>query len=98
MLLDGPPSWWQRGRSQPIDQPQNAPEQVSRHRHFCQLDGHVPPVSDALDTNLDQLLPQRRQRPMLHLFRQSQRPHEVGKIVGQGMELKPDGVVAELAA
>ncbi len=35
---------------------------------------------------------------MLHLLRQGQRPHDVGQIVGQGVKLGPDGVVAELAA
>ncbi len=35
---------------------------------------------------------------MLDLLWQSQRPHEVGEIVGQGVKLQPDGVVAELAA
>ncbi len=35
---------------------------------------------------------------MLNLLRQGQRPHEIGEIVGQGMKLKPDGVVAEPAA
>ncbi len=38
------------------------------------------------------------QRPMLCLLRQSQRPHEVGQIVGQGVKLEPNGIVAELAA
>ena len=84
--------------SQVINQGQDFLEQLPRHRNLGQLEGDVPAMTDDLGSNLDQLLPQRRQRPMLHLFRQSQRPHEVGKIVGQGMELKPDGVVAELAA
>ncbi len=35
---------------------------------------------------------------MLHLLRQGQRPHEVGEIVGQGVTLEPNGIVAELAA
>ena len=35
---------------------------------------------------------------MFHLIRQSQCPHEVGEIVGQGVKLESDGVVAELAA
>ncbi len=35
---------------------------------------------------------------MLHLLRQSQRPHEVGEILGQGVKLEPEGLVAELAA
>ncbi len=37
-------------------------------------------------------------RPLLRSLRQSQCPHEVGQIIGQGMKLEPDGVVAELAA
>ena len=48
-------------------------------------------------TDLYQLLPQRGQRPVLDLLRQSQRPHEVGEIVGQGVKLQPDGVIAEPA-
>ena len=35
---------------------------------------------------------------MFHLLRQSQCPHEVGEIVGQGVKLEPDGIVAEPAA
>ncbi len=35
---------------------------------------------------------------MLDLLRQSQRPHEVSEIVGQGVKLEPNGIVAELAA
>ena len=35
---------------------------------------------------------------MLHLLRHSQRPHEVGEIVGPGVTLAPAGVVVELAA
>ncbi len=35
---------------------------------------------------------------MLNLLRQGQRPHEVGEIVGQGVKLEPNPVVAELAA
>ena len=35
---------------------------------------------------------------MLNLLRQGQRPHEVGEIVGQGVKLEPNGIVAELAA
>ena len=35
---------------------------------------------------------------MLNLLRQGQRPHEVTQVVGQGVKLEPDGVVAEPAA
>jgi hypothetical protein len=55
-------------------------------------------MADDLGPDLHQLFPQRGQRPVLHLLRQGQRPHEVGEIAGQGVKLQPDGVVAELAA
>ena len=57
----------------------------------------VAAMADHLGTDLYQLLPQRGQRPVLNLLRQSQRPHEVGEIVGQGVKLQPDGVIAEPA-
>ena len=55
-------------------------------------------MADHLGTDLYQLLPQRGQRPVLDLLRQSQRPHEVGEIVGQRVKLKPDGVDRETHA
>ncbi len=84
--------------SQTIDQPQDFLEQAPRYRHFGQLERDVPAMVDDLGSDLDQLLPQRGQRPVLHFLRQSQCPHKVGEIIGQDMELKPNGVVVELAA
>ena len=55
-------------------------------------------MADHFGADLDQLLPQRGQRPVLDLLGQCQRPHEVGQIVGQGVKLEPNGSVAELAA
>ena len=69
-----------------------------RNRRLGQLERDVPAMADHVSTDLHQFLPQRGQRPMLDLLWQSQRRHEVGKIVGQGVKLQPDGVVAELAA
>jgi hypothetical protein len=54
-------------------------------------------VTNDLGADLHQLLPQCRQRPMLHLFGQSQSSHEVGEIIRQRVKLQPDLVVAELA-
>src|SRR3546814_11892362 len=54
--------------------------------------------SDDLGADLDQLLPDGGQRPMLHLLRPRQAPRKVGEIVGQGMKLEPDCVVAEPTA
>ena len=95
MLLDGPPSWRQRGRPQPIDEAEDFSEQLPRHRNLRQLERDVSAMMDDLGTDLHQFLPQRGQRPVLDLLRQSQRPHEVGEIVSQGVKLEANGIVAE---
>ena len=82
--------------SQIINQAQDFPEQVPRHRHLSQLERNVAAMSDNLSPDLHQLVAQRRHRPVLHLLRQSQCPHEVAQIVGQGVKLEPNGIVAEL--
>ncbi len=84
--------------SQIINQAQDFPEQFPRHRHLGQLERDVPAMAGNLRADLDQLLPQRGQRSVLNFCRQSQRPHEVAQIVGQGVKLKPNLVVAELPA
>ena len=86
-----------RSSSQIINQAQDFPEQVPRHRHLSQLERNVAAMSDNLGPDLHQLVAQRRHRPVLHLLRQSQCPHEVAQIVGQGVKLEPNGIVAELA-
>ncbi len=75
--------------SQIIDQAQDLPEQVPRHRHLGQLERDVPPVAHHVRSDLHQLFPQCGHRPVRHLLRQGQSPHEVGQIVGQGMKLEP---------
>ena len=52
----------------------------------------IAAVADDLRADLDQLLPQRGQRPVPHCLRQGQRAHEVAEIVGQGVKLKPNFV------
>ncbi len=61
MLREGPPSWRQRGRPQPIDEGEDFLEQLPRHRTLRQLEGDLPSVAHDLRADLDQLLPQRRQ-------------------------------------
>ena len=51
-----------------------------------------------LGTNLDQLLPQAGQRPLRDRLGQGQRPHEVGEIVGQRVQLKTHRIGGERAA
>ncbi len=51
-----------------------------------------------LGTDLDELLPKRRQRPVLDLLRQRQGAQEVAEIVCQRMELQANRIVAEAVA
>jgi len=89
-----------RGRSWPQsgNQPQDFLEQFLRHRDLGHLERDVAGMRDDLGPDLDELLLQARQRPLLDRLWQSQRPHEVGEIVGERMKLKPDGVGGEGAA
>ena len=84
--------------SQIINQAQDFLEQSPRHRHLGQLERDVPAMADNFGPDLHQLLSQRGQRPVLHFLRQGQRPHEVRQIVGRGVKLEPNLVIAELAA
>ena len=52
-----------------IDPAQDLGEQGSRHRHLGQLEHHVAAVAHDPGADLDQLLAQRRQRPVLDLLR-----------------------------
>ncbi len=57
MLLDEPPSWRQRSRTQPIDEAEDFPKQLPRHRNLGQLESDIAAVAHDLGANLDQLLP-----------------------------------------
>jgi hypothetical protein len=50
--------------SQVINQARNFPEQFPRHRHPSQLERDVPAMANDLGADLDQVLPQRGQRPV----------------------------------
>ena len=80
------------------DQPQDLGEQSPRHRDLSHLESNVPAVRDDPGADLDQLLLQAGQRPVLDRLRQSQRPHEVAEIVGERMKLEPHGIVLESPA
>ena len=62
------------------------------------MERDIATMADHLRTDLDQLLPKRRQRPVFDLLRQRQGAQEVAEIIGQRMELEPDLVVAETVA
>jgi uncharacterized coiled-coil protein SlyX len=73
-------------------------EQLTRHRHLGYLEDHISRVGHDLRTDLDQLLPQRGQRPMPRRPRQRQPPQEVTQIVREREQLKPNLVVPEVPA
>ncbi len=56
--------------SQIINQAQDFPKPIPGHGDFGQLERDVPAMADNFGPDLDQLLPERRQRPVLDLFRQ----------------------------
>ena len=87
--------YWEQS-SHFIDSPQDFSKQVPKHRNFCQLERKIATTADNLDADFRQFFSQCRQLRVLYLFRQDRRPHEVGRIVGQGMKLVPDGIVAYL--
>jgi len=78
--------------SQSDDQPQDFLEQFLRHRDLGHLEDDVAVMAHDLGADLHEFFPQAGQRPLLDRLGQSQRPHEVGEIVGQRMKLKPDGM------
>ena len=79
-------------RSRPI-RSRIAANSFRGHRHLRQLEDDVLGVDDHLGPDLDQLLPQRRQRPALDRLRQHQLPQEVGQVVRQGEQLQPRRVM-----
>ncbi len=83
MLLNRGPSWRQRNRPQPANQAQDLGEQSSGDSDLCELKGDIAAMSHDLGADLDELLPERRQRPVLDLLRQRQRAQEVADIVSE---------------
>jgi hypothetical protein len=73
---------------QPGDSSQNSPKQLAGNSHLGKLERHVFRVPRDLRTDLDQLLPQRCQRPVLHVSGQGKPTQEVGEIVRQSEQLQ----------
>ncbi len=98
MRLDQGPSWRQGSRPQSVNEMQDLGEQRSGDSDLCELEGDVPPVAHDLRADLDELLPECRQRPVLDILRQRQCAQEVAEIISERMKLKPDRIVAEAVA
>jgi hypothetical protein len=79
--------------SEPVDAAQDVSEQVSRDCDLGHLEGYIAPVAN----DLDQAVPKRRHRPLLHGIRQRQSAQEVAEIVGKCVKLEADSIVGEPA-
>ena len=75
MLLNRGPLWRQGSRPQPVNQAQDLGEQGPRDGNLGHLERDVATVADHLGTDLDELVAERGQRPVLYLLRQRQCPH-----------------------
>lgn len=87
-----------RRRPQVRDHAQDAGEEVSRDGHLRHLEGDIAAMADEPGADLDQLLAQRRHRPVADRLRRRQRAHEVAGIVGERVKLEANRVGGEGAA
>ncbi len=85
------------GRSNELMAHRSPPSRLRGDGNLGHLEDDVAAVADDFRADLE-LFAHRRHGPVLHFLRQAQRSPEVAQIVGQGMKLKPNLVVAELAA
>ncbi len=85
--LTFPSSGCRCGQSQPPNSFQNRPEQLSRHRHLRHLEDDLPGMAHDLRPDLDQFLPQRRQRPVTNRSGQHRLPQEVAQVTGSSLPL-----------
>jgi hypothetical protein len=94
-----PSRWhWIRRRPQFGDQSQNLGEQYSWHGDLGHLEGDIATVVNNLRANVDQLLLQAGQGPVLDWLGRRQRAQEVAEIVGQRVELETHSIGSERTA
>ena len=92
--------YWRRPQPQASDAAQDFGKQGARHCDLGQLEHDVAAMAHDPGADLDQLLAQRGQRPMLDPLRQGQCAQEVGEVVGERVQLEaysvvPDGMTGQ---
>jgi hypothetical protein len=85
-------------RSQPTDGGEDGAHHRAGDGHFGQLGGDGAGVTDDAGAELGQLQLQAGQRPVGHRLGQHDAAQEGGQVVGQGVQLQPQQVVAKLLA
>ncbi len=93
MLLHQNSSWRQWGQPQSVDRPQDFGEQGTWDSDLRHLERDVAPLRNYLGADLDQVVPQRRQRPASSTFAMGL-PSD---FVRKGLFLLRSGYVRELA-
>jgi hypothetical protein len=68
---------------------------ICRSTDLGHLENHIPAMADDLCADLDQLFAQTGQRPRLRRLGHRQRPHEIAKVVRQGMKLQANRIGGE---
>src|SRR5262245_52013876 len=88
--------WWLRPQFR--NEPQNLLEHLSGDGDLGHLEHDVAAVAHHLRPDLDQLLRQACQRPVLDRLGRRQRAQEIAEVVGERMKLEPNGIGGERPA
>src|SRR6476620_1921669 len=88
--------WWLRPQFR--DEPQNLLEHLPCDGDLRHLEDNIASVAHHLRADLDQLVLQTRQRPVLDRLRRRQRAQEIAEVVGERMKLEPHRVSVERSA
>jgi len=70
-------------------------KRIFRDGDLGHLKGDIAAMAHDLRADLDQLLLERRQRPIFDRLRRRQGPQEIAEIVSEGVKLKTHGVGGE---
>jgi hypothetical protein len=85
----------ERSRPKPVDPAEDLGNSALGTAASASWKATYRPCRTNPGADFDQLLAQRVQRPVLDVRRQGQRAQEIGRVVGEGVELEPRRVVAE---
>src|SRR6516162_3250626 len=88
--------WWLRPQFR--DEPQNLLEHLPWDGDLGHLEDKIAAVAHYLRADLDQLVPQTRQRSVLDRLRRRQRAQEIAEVVGERMKPEPHRVGGERSA
>src|SRR5262249_26575236 len=86
--------WWLRPQLR--DEPQYLLEHWPWDGDLGHLEDNIAAVAHDFRADLDQLVLQTRQRPVLDRLRRRQRAQEIAEVVGERMKLEPHALAANV--